>query len=162
MIQYVAGDILQSKAAAVAHGVAPDDHFTSGLALALRERWPAMVKDFRHNHHQSNPAAGDLWAWHGPGAHIVNLMTQEPAGHGGGHPGKASVEHVNHALRKLRKYCVEQKVTSIALPKLATGVGGLEWTAVKPLIEEHLSGLPCTVIVYEKFVAGQQAAEKGV
>lgn len=42
MIHYVSGDILLSKAAAIAHGVAPNDHMDHGLALALRERWPAM------------------------------------------------------------------------------------------------------------------------
>ncbi len=43
MIHEVAGDILLTKAQAVAHGVAPNDHFDSGLALALREQcrsWP--------------------------------------------------------------------------------------------------------------------------
>lgn len=34
MIHEVAGDILLTKAQAVAHGVAPNDHFDSGLALA--------------------------------------------------------------------------------------------------------------------------------
>ena len=43
MIREVEGDILLTKAQVVAHGVAPGDHFDSGLALALRERWPAMV-----------------------------------------------------------------------------------------------------------------------
>jgi len=45
MIQEVEGDILLSKAGAVAHGVAPHDNFANGLALALREQWPAMYKD---------------------------------------------------------------------------------------------------------------------
>ena len=36
MIQEVSGDILLSKAHAIAHGIAPNDDFHSGLALALR------------------------------------------------------------------------------------------------------------------------------
>jgi hypothetical protein len=47
MLREVAGDILLTKAEALAHGVAPNDNFANGLALALRERWPAMYKDFR-------------------------------------------------------------------------------------------------------------------
>jgi O-acetyl-ADP-ribose deacetylase (regulator of RNase III) len=46
MIHEVAGDILLSTAQAIAHGVAPNDHFDSGLALGLREKWPSMAKDF--------------------------------------------------------------------------------------------------------------------
>ena len=48
MLEEVAGDILLSKAQVIAHGVAPGDHFNQGLALALRERYPAMARDFRH------------------------------------------------------------------------------------------------------------------
>jgi len=44
MIREVAGDILLTKAKVLAHGVAPNDNFATGLALALRERWPAMYK----------------------------------------------------------------------------------------------------------------------
>jgi O-acetyl-ADP-ribose deacetylase (regulator of RNase III) len=47
MIKEVAGDILLSKAGAIAHGVAPHDDFKQGLALSLREHWPGMYKDFR-------------------------------------------------------------------------------------------------------------------
>ena len=45
MIQQVTGDILLSNAQAVAHGIAPNDHFDSGLALSLRQDWPALYKD---------------------------------------------------------------------------------------------------------------------
>ena len=47
MIHEVTGDILLTNAQAIAHGVAPGDHFDHGLALALRERWPDMARDFR-------------------------------------------------------------------------------------------------------------------
>ena len=66
MIREVEGDILLSKAQVVAHGVAPGDHFDSGLALALRERWPAMVKDFRHYCQSSHPKTGEIYACSNP------------------------------------------------------------------------------------------------
>ena len=43
MIHEVSGDILLTKAQAIAHGVSPNDHFDQGLALALREKWPTML-----------------------------------------------------------------------------------------------------------------------
>ena len=84
MIHEVSGDILLTQAQAIAHGVAPNDHFDSGLALALREKWPAMAKDFRHYAHPSHPKPGEIWTWGGVGgARIFNLMTQEgDHGHG--------------------------------------------------------------------------------
>ena len=48
MLYEVTGDILLTRAQAIVHGVSPNDHFAQGLALALREQWPAMYKDFRH------------------------------------------------------------------------------------------------------------------
>ncbi len=54
-LKEVAGDILLTKAEALAQGVAPNDNFANGLALALRERWPGMYKDFRHNSQTSTP-----------------------------------------------------------------------------------------------------------
>lgn len=42
------GGILLSGAAAIAHGIVPNDHFHQGLALALREKWPKIAMDFRH------------------------------------------------------------------------------------------------------------------
>jgi len=43
MIKEVSGDILLSGARAIVHGVAPGDHFDTGLALSLREAWPALA-----------------------------------------------------------------------------------------------------------------------
>lgn len=45
------------------------------------------------------------------------------------------------------------------MPKLATGVGGLEWAEVKPLIQSHLGGLSIPVIIYTEYhkdVAAQE------
>ena len=59
MIHEVQGDILLSKAQLIVHGVAPNDHFEQGLALSLREKFPAMYQDFRHHYHVSHPECGN-------------------------------------------------------------------------------------------------------
>jgi O-acetyl-ADP-ribose deacetylase (regulator of RNase III) len=160
MIREVTGDILLSRANVIAHGVAPHDHYDNGLALSLRERWPAMAKDFRHYCHATEPKAGGLWAWAGAdGRRIVSLLTQEPVPHHGHKAGRAHLTHVNHALKELRKFVEAERVASIALPRLATGVGGLEWSDVKPLIEQHLGDLGVPVYVYSTFRPGVRAEE---
>lgn len=161
MIKEVSGDILLSKAQVIAHGVSPNDPFHSGLALQLREHWPAMYKDFRHYCQTQHPKPGTLWAWMGAdGTRVVNLFTQIGAeGHHGGSPGPATVQHTGHALRELHKLAVAEKFTSIALPRLATGVGRLAWDDVSPLIKQHLDALAIPVLVYATYRAGQQANE---
>jgi O-acetyl-ADP-ribose deacetylase (regulator of RNase III) len=159
MIHYVEGDILKTKAQALAHGIAPMDPMTKGLARALHEAWPAMHKDFHHYCHQQHPKPGDAWAWGTHGARIVNLITQE-GGYGHGQkPGRATLPNVNHTLRALKKLIQSEDYQSVALPRLATGVGGLDWADVKPLIERHLGELSIPVYVYETYHPGVEANE---
>jgi O-acetyl-ADP-ribose deacetylase (regulator of RNase III) len=160
MLHEVSGDILLSRAHVLAHGVAPGDHFDSGLALALRERWPAMVKDFRHFCRVSRAAPGSLWTWGGPGGvRIVNLLTQAPPRTQGARPGGARVSYVHRALKALASEIERQGWSSVALPRLATGVGRLSWDDVRPLLERHLGGLGIPVIVYTEYRPGVAAPE---
>ena len=160
MIKEVEGDILLSNAELIAHGVAPADDFKQGLALSLRQQWPAMYKDFRHYCKVHHPKEGKAWLWGGPGgARIAALFTQEHPSHKGGHARKATLPHVNHSLKELRHIIEDEGFKSVALPKLATGVGGLDWEDVRPLIDQHLGDLNVDVFLYTTFHSGQQAAE---
>ncbi len=163
MIHEVTGDILLSSAQAMAHGVAPNDHFDSGLALALRERWPAMAKDFRHYAHQEHPKPGGVWFWGGAGGvRIFNLMTQEGSHERGSRPGKATVSNVRHAFQALAKVLKEEGIESLALPRVATGVGGLGWDEVRPVMEETLGGAGIPIYVYTRYESGVAAEEPGL
>lgn len=159
MIYEVSGDILQTRAAAIAHGVAPDDDFNQGLALALHTNWPAMVKDYRHYAHSHGAKAGDAWLWSGPGARVICLLTQDPKGDHGHHPGKATSSNVRHALKALRKIVEKEGLTSLALPRLATGVGGLDWATVRPMIQDALGDLEIPVYLYTTYHPGMKADE---
>jgi O-acetyl-ADP-ribose deacetylase (regulator of RNase III) len=160
MLRIVEGDILLTDAQVIAHGIAPNDDFKQGLALALRERWPAMVKDFRHYCHTDKPEAGGAWMWGAPGGiRIVNLLTQEAAAAPGGRPGRAQPQHVHHALKALREMAQAEKFESIALPRLASGVGAMEWEEVLPEIRKYLGDLGIPVVVYTTYARGVKAEE---
>ena len=166
MIRDVEGDILLTRAQVIAHGIAPHDHFDSGLALALRERWPSLVRDYRHAVHSKAANPGDIWAWAGVDEdggtrRIVNLLTQNMRGDGpAAKPDKASLENVGHTLKALAQYVQKEGIKSLALPRLATGVGGLDWADVKPLVHQYLGDLSATVLVYEVYHSGVQADEQ--
>lgn len=96
--------------------------------------------------------------WSRWGAHCEPLYA-EPAPSHGAKPGKATIENVNHCLKALFKLVEDEKVKSLALPRLATGVGGLDWEDVKPLIEKHLGHLSIPVYVYATYQPGVQATE---
>jgi O-acetyl-ADP-ribose deacetylase (regulator of RNase III) len=160
MIHELNGDILFSGAKTIAQGVAPNDDFHHGLALQLRERMPAMYKDFRHFCQTKHPKSGGVWSWmSADGRYIVNLFTREAAYGVGSKPGHAKLNHVNHSLHALRNFVKDEKVSSLALPRLACGMTGLDWNEVKPLIEKHLGDLGIPVYVYVTYQKGVKAAE---
>jgi len=160
VIHYVSGDILLSRAQVIAHGVAPNDPMTQGLALALRERFPALHKDFHHWCTTTHAAPGEAWMWGGAdGVRIVQLLTQGVTAGRGGRPARATLPYVRDALRSLTKMATAESFTSIALPRLATGVGGLDWEDVLPVVEERLGGLAIPVIVYATYRPGKAAEE---
>lgn len=161
MIHEVKGDILLSHAQVIAHGLAPHDPFEHGLALSLGQQWPGLVKDFHHFCHTTNPKAGEVWVW--PGAmskRVINLMTNEPIERLKGK--SARTEYVDRALRELRHLLETEKFAHIALPRLATGAGGLDWVEVRPLIVYHLGGLKLPIYIYSDYEKGVQAVEPGL
>ena len=58
-----------------------------------------------------------------------------------------------------KKILLVEKSVSVALPRLATGVGGLNWDKVAPLIRQHLGDLAIPVYVYTVYHPGQKANE---
>ncbi|MEI7840596.1 MAG: macro domain-containing protein [Methylococcaceae bacterium] len=160
MIHLVEGDILLSNAHAIVQGVGINDSMDKGLALSLHNLYPAMHKDFHHWCHQNNPEAGEAWAWvSAEGKYVVNLITQEGADSHDHRHGKSTLVLVQHALKNLAKIAVKENLTSLALPRLATGVGELDWADVLPLIEKKLGDLNIPVYVYETYHADQAANE---
>ena len=160
MMKEVEGDILLTKAQALAHSVAVDDDFKHGLSMQLKGLWPAMYKDFRHFCKTHAPKEGDIWSWKGPGTPVIfNLFTQSAPPMSGGIPSKASITHVNHALKNLVKELNHQSIKSLAITKIGTGVGGLDWTEVKPVLNKDLSHYEGQVYVYAVYKARVVAKE---
>jgi O-acetyl-ADP-ribose deacetylase (regulator of RNase III) len=122
-----------------------------------------MHKDFHHWCHQQHPKLGSAWIWSGgEGARIVNLITQEGGYEHGSQPGKASISSVNHSLRALKKMIVKERIASVALPRLATGVGGLNWAEVEPLINVQLADVDADIYIYSQYIPGKKATEPGL
>ncbi len=156
MIYELSGDILLSKASAIAHSVAPNDDFQEGLRLGLRGKWPMLIQEFRKYVRQCQPLPGEIWTWTGPDISIFNLFTLEGERYEGS---KATVGNVEHCLRRLRYELDSAKIRSVAMPRLATGQGRLEWSEVLPLIHGNLGDSRTTVLLYSNYHQDVQALE---
>jgi O-acetyl-ADP-ribose deacetylase (regulator of RNase III) len=62
-------------------------------------------------------------------------------------------------LRGLRELAEKEKFRSIALPRLATGAGRLQWGDVEPFIHENFAGTRFPVIIYTVYKKNLQANE---
>jgi O-acetyl-ADP-ribose deacetylase (regulator of RNase III) len=163
MIHEVTGDILLSHAQVIVHAVAPHDQFDQGLALSLRQQWPALVRDFHHFCHTGQPRSGDAWIWSGAmSKRVVSLLTNEAPQSSESKSGPARTEYVDLALRELRRLLESERFANVALPRLATGTGGLDWQVVEPLIAYHLGELNLPIYVYTHYEKGRQAIEPGL
>jgi O-acetyl-ADP-ribose deacetylase (regulator of RNase III) len=161
MIYQVEGDILLSRAYAIVQGVGINDPMDKGLALALHTKYPVMYKDFHRWCHQHNTRPGEAWLWDVENnIHIVNLITQDIFNRHEYRYGKATLHNIKSALAALVKIILEKKFPSIAISRLATGSGDLDWDDVWPLIDNSLGNLDIPVYVYSTYRAGQKAEEK--
>ena len=162
MIYQVEGDILLSRAYAIVQGVGINDPMNKGLAQALHRTYPAMYEDFHRWCHQHNTQPGEAWLWDAAkNIRIVNLITQDIVDRHEYQIGKATISNVKHALEALVKIISKEKLPSIAISRLASGSGDLDWDDVWPLIENSLGDLDIPVYVYSTYQAGQKADEPG-
>ncbi len=159
MIHEVSGDILLTRAGAIAHSVWPNDEFQEGLRASLRGKWPMLLKEFRNYVKQCRPKPGEIWTWNGPGIRIFNLFTLEGDRY---QDVKATLGNVDCSLKQLRHEMENGDIKSIALPRLATGQGHLEWSDVLSLIHCHLGDLKIPVFVYTHYQQDVQASEPGM
>lgn len=163
MIYEVEGDILLSRAQVIAHGVASNDLMTRGLARKLNERYPVMVTEFNEWCQQQKPEMGDIWLWGSADKKlIVNMITKEADAEDPTRIGRPSKIGVHRSLRALNKMALAERFASIAIPKIGTGIGGLDWDEVRAMMHSQLGELLIPTFVYVSELDGQVASEPGM
>lgn len=163
MIYEVEGDIMMTRAAVIAQGVAVNDPMTSGLARKLQEKFPMMREEYLAWCEETNPEPGAIWLWGSADQlRVVNLVTQE-----GGDPelkrkGRPTKIAIHRALRALNKLVLEERLPSIAMPKLGGGFGGVDWLEVRGMMHSQLGNLLIPLFVYVTELDGMLASEPGM
>ena len=154
MIKEVYGNILWSKSDAIIQGIAQNESFTQGLASSVKEEWPAIENDFKQRCGTTDMKPGDVWEWeNSAGVNILNLVTHSESI-------KASLGSLDESLSRLPALVEKNGLKSLAIPKVGTDVGDLDWRDVKPLIEKHLGGLGVPVYLYSIFQKNIAAVEE--
>jgi O-acetyl-ADP-ribose deacetylase (regulator of RNase III) len=152
-LQFVAGDLFVNRygVQAFAHGCNCQGSMGAGIAKTFCAHYPAMYVAYRERCH-AQPRQfnlGDAWLWREEGQPwVFNLGTQEHYWRD-----RASYEAIATALAAMHVQADHTGITTIAMPKIGAGYGGLSWRQVRALIEAAFVEWRGTLYVYEDYTS---------
>lgn len=140
MISEESGNLLNAPADALVNTVNTVGVMGKGLALQFKQAYPANFRAYQAACRHGEVRLGRMFVYEpgGPGQprYLVNFPTK-------GHwRDRSTLVDVREGLADLRRLVLDRAITSIAVPPLGCGNGGLDWRDVRPLIEEALGDLP--------------------
>ena len=118
---------MEDQVDAYAHGCNVQGLMGAGIALQFRGKYPSMHESYKQlckNHNYTGDLCGKLFLWNASEPRIYNLFTQK-------HPGRhAKYEYVRSAFELMFESMMGNDLTSVAMPLIGCGIGGLKWTQV--------------------------------
>jgi len=158
MIRYTQGNLLEAPVEALVNTVNTEGVMGKGIALQFRERFPKNYEAYRSASKRGDVAPGRMFVTRtdeltGP-KWIINFPTKKQWRQ------PSRLEYIIEGASDLARVVQDNQIRSIAVPPLGCGNGGLEWAAVKPVIESALSGLENVDIVVFEPAPGYQGSIK--
>jgi O-acetyl-ADP-ribose deacetylase (regulator of RNase III) len=147
MIEYTQGDILTADAEALVNTVNCVGIMGRGIALHFKHAYPANFKAYAAACKREEVQPGRMFV-HDTGRPaprwIINFPTKRHW------RGKSRIEDIESGMDALVHEIRARGIRSVAIPPLGSGLGGLAWSDVRPVIEVALADLPdVRAIVYE-------------
>ena len=148
MIRFKSGDILAEDAEALVNTVNCVGVMGRGIALQFKKAFPENFRDYAAACQRGEVQPGRMFVFE-TGAltnprYIINFPTKRHW------RGNSRIEDIQAGLKDLVTVIRERDIRSIAVPPLGAGLGGLEWSDVRPRIEKALRGFSdLDVIVFE-------------
>ncbi len=105
-----------------------------GVALEFKKRYPNMFREYCRACKSNEILPGTLWYFRASDHKlIVNFPTKDHWRE------RSRYSYISSGLKQLKLLVMKlSKGSSIAVPALGCGHGGLDWNVVLPLINEHL------------------------
>lgn len=149
MIQYVTGNIFESKAECLVNTVNCEGYMGKGIAYQFKMRYPQNNKDYVRACKSGELRIGTIHFFFEEGIWIINFPTKDKWRE------KSRISYVEIGLDRLVDFIYEKKPTSVAIPPLGCGNGGLDWNEVKGIIDNKLSVVKdqCDILVFEPSVS---------
>ena len=154
MIRYTTGNILDAEAEALVNTVNCVGIMGRGIALQFKNAFPQNFKAYEAACVRKAVEPGRMIVFVTGELtlprYIINFPTKRHW------RGKSRIEDIVSGLAALVSEVRQRDIQSIAVPPLGSGLGGLNWADVRPLVERAMSDLPeVDVLVYEPAGAPQ-------
>lgn len=138
-MQYLKGNLLDAGTQALVNTVNTVGVMGKGIALQFKEAFPENFRQYAVACKNKQLHAGDLLVvkehtMEGD-KFIINFPTKTEWFR------KSKYEYIETGLQRLAEVIEEYQITSIAIPPLGCGNGGLKWEKVCPMIEKYLGRL---------------------
>lgn len=113
-----------------------------GLAAQFRYRYPLMNEEYQSACARGHIQTGKMWNWwdHEEQRWLINFPTKDDW------RDPSELSYVKDGLRDLALVVDDLHLTSLAIPPLGCGLGGLKWVDVEPLI--IAADLRCRLEIY--------------
>jgi O-acetyl-ADP-ribose deacetylase (regulator of RNase III)/uncharacterized protein YwgA len=142
MLRALIGDMFASRAQTLVNTVNCVGVMGKGVAEQFKKRFPAMFEDYKRRIERKAVRLGEPYLYIDPsGARIINFPTK---GHWRSPSRISDIEY-------LVAHIATWGISSLAMPPLGCGNGGLEWSEVGPLIYRKLNSLPIDIEVYAPY-----------
>lgn len=142
---FLSGNLFESDAQTIGHGCNTKGIMSAGIAREFKQRYPYMYEEYRYRCRNNMFNPGGYYLYKDAEPWVLNFATQ--ADRGG-----AKIEYVEKCFVDFISYYREEGISSLAIPRIAAGLGGLEWQDVKCLLIDILDDIDIPVYVYEKYV----------
>jgi O-acetyl-ADP-ribose deacetylase (regulator of RNase III) len=148
MIQFKEGNLLLENVEALVNTVNCVGVMGKGIALQFKQAYPENFRDYEKACKRNEVQPGRMFIFSTGNLfnpkYIINFPTKRHWKE------KSKIEDIQNGLVALVQQVQQLGITSIAIPPLGCGNGGLDWAVVKPLIESAFSDLPdVSVIIFE-------------
>jgi O-acetyl-ADP-ribose deacetylase (regulator of RNase III) len=159
MIRFERGDILTAKAEALVNTVNCVGVMGRGIALQFKNRFPANFKAYAAACKRGEVRPGAMFVFDTRELtwprYVINFPTKRHW------RGKSRIEDIRAGLDALVEEILTRGIRSVAIPPLGSGLGGLDWSDVRPLIEGAMEALPgVDVLVFEPGGRGDQRSNR--
>lgn len=143
MITYHHTSLLTSQAQTVVNTVNTVGVMGKGIAAAFKAKYPDMFKAYKKLCLEKRLNVGQLWLWKAQDQWVLNFPTKQHWRQ----PSK--LEYIEAGLKKFRDQYEIRGIREISFPRLGCGNGGLNWSDVKPLMEDYLKGIPIPIYIHD-------------